>query len=82
MDYEAAGQDSYEPDSFCVADDESIVEHDSEGDALDHFEETEDTMRIGEGKMTRLKRATKRSRWYSIIMFIVNILCFQDIEQL
>ena len=63
MDYEAAAQDRYETDSFCVDDDESLVEHVSEGDALDHFDETEETMRISAEKMTRLKRATKRSRW-------------------
>ena len=66
MDYEAAAQDRYETDSFCVDDDESLVEHVSEGDALDHFDETEETMRISAEKMTRLKRPTKRSRWGGI----------------
>ena len=63
MDYEAAAHDRYETDSFCVADDESLGEHASEeGDSLEHFEETEDTVRIDAERMTRLKKATKRSR--------------------
>ena len=62
MDYEAAAHDRYETDSFCVADDESLGEHVSEGDTIDHFEETEDTVRIDAERMTRLKKATKRSR--------------------
>ena len=63
MDYEAAAHDAYETDSFCVADDESLaVDHDaSEVDALDRFEETEDTLRLDPmldpDKRTRLKRA-------------------------
>ena len=60
MDYEAAAHDAYETDSFCVADDESLaLDHDasSEVDALDRFEETEDTMRLDPNKRTRLKRA-------------------------
>ena len=83
MDYEAAAQDRYETDSFCVDDDESLVEHVSEGDALDHFEETEDTMRIGAERMTRLKKGTKRSRCgvlqdhYRVSHLLVH-LCWVD----
>ena len=65
MDYEAAGEDTYEADSFCVADDESLVEERDTSDALDDFEETEDTMRIcapAADRRTRLKGANKRSR--------------------
>ena len=65
MDYEAAAQDTYEADSFCVADDESLVEERDTSDALDDFEETEDTMRIcaaAADRRTRLKGANKRSR--------------------
>ena len=64
MDYEAAGEDTYEADSFCVADDESLVEEHDTSDALDDFEETEDTMKIcaTKDRRTRLKGANKRSR--------------------
>ena len=65
MDYEAAAQDTYEADSFCVADDESLAEERDTSDALDDFEETEDTMRIcatAADRRTRLKGANKRSR--------------------
>ena len=67
MDYEAAAEDTYEADSFCVADDESLLaeEERDTSDALDDFEETEDTMRIcatAADRRTRLKGANKRSR--------------------
>ena len=65
VDYEAAGEDTYEADSFCVADDESLVEEHDTSDALDDFEETEETMRICAAatadRRTRLKGANKRS---------------------
>ena len=48
-----------------MADDESLVEERDTSDALDDFEETEDTMRIcaaAADRRTRLKGANKRSR--------------------
>ena len=46
VDFDAARNDAYEEDSFCVGDDSEQLEYQSEADSLDHIEETEQTMKF------------------------------------